>query len=130
MDEMSDPKSDTKSDMGSTKGSAKPASFEGSKIYGSLPSLPQPDSDIDSAVMEFRRTLAMNWRPPRDTYIERGTCAVRGDVELTGPNGSFVIGVFAEYHPREANYTSVRADLKYFVPRRHNPLPDPKNSNT
>ena len=127
MDKMSDPKSDTKSDVGSTKGSAKPASSDGAKMYGSLPPLPQPDSDIDSAIMEFRRTLAMNWQPPRDKYISRGTCAVRGDVELTGPNGSFVLGVFAEYHPREANYTHVTADLKYFVPRRHEPHPEPKN---
>ena len=125
MDKMSDPKSD----VGSTKASAKSVSSDGSKIYGSLPSLPQPGSDIGPAVTEFKRALAKNWRPP-DAIGERGTVVVRGDVELKGPKGSCVFEVVADYHPREAKYITVRAGFKYYLPRRQHPrpLPEPKNS--
>lgn len=127
MDKMSDPKSD----VGSTKASAKSVSSDGSKIYGSLPSLPQPGSDIGPAVMEFKRALAKNWRPP-DAIGERGTVVVRGDVELKGPKGSCVFEVVADYHPREAKYITVRAGFKYYLPRRQHPrpLPEPKNSSS
>ena len=125
MDKMSDPKSD----VSSTKGSAKSVSPDGSKIYESLPSLPQPGSDIEPAVMEFKRALAKNWRPP-DAVGERGTVIVRGDVELKGPKGSCVFEVVADYHPREAKYVTIRAGFKYFLPRRQHPrsLPEPKQS--
>lgn len=117
MDKMSDPKSDVMS----TKGSAKSASSDGSKTYESLPSLLQPGSDIGTAVMEFRRTLAKNWQPP-DAYGERGTFVVRGEVELVGPKGSCVFEIVADYHPREARYLTLRGGAKYFLPRRQRPI--------
>lgn len=127
LDKMSDPKSD----VGSTKGSAKSASSEDSKIYGSLPSLPQPGSDIDPAVRAFKRTLAKNWHRP-SVFGERGTFVVRGDVELKGPKGSCVLQVVADYHPREARYTTLRLGFKYFLPKRQRPrpLPEPKKSSS
>ncbi|KAF6233438.1 hypothetical protein HO173_008370 [Letharia columbiana] len=127
MDKMSDPKSD----VGSTKGSAKLTSSDGSKIYGSLPSLLQPDSDIGPAIMEFKRTLAKNWHPP-GAFGERGTFVVRGDVELKGPKGSCVFEVVADYHPQEARYKTVRAGLKYSLRNRvrPRPLPEPKKSSS
>lgn len=123
LDKMSDPKSD----VGSTKDSSKSASLDGSRIYGSLPALPQPGSDIGPAITQFKRTLAKNWRPP-SAYAERGTFVVRGDIELKGPRGSCVLEVLADYHPREAKYTAVRAGFKYFLPKRQSPrsLPGPK----
>lgn len=122
--------SDPKSDVSNTKGSAKSASWTDSKFFESLPSLPQPGSDIGPAVMEFNRTLAKNWRPP-SAVGERGTLVVRGDVELKGPIGSYVLEIEADYHPREAKYVTVRAGFKYFFPRRQHPrrtLPEPKES--
>lgn len=124
MNKMSDPKSD----VGSTRGSA---SSDGSKIYGSLPSLPQPGSDIVPTVLEFKRTLAKNLRSP-DAPGERGTFVVRGDIELKGPKGSCVLEILADYHPREAKYMTVRLNFKYFLPRRQypRPLPEPKKSSS
>lgn len=125
MDKMSDPKSE----VGSTKGSAKSPSSNPSKLYGALPSLPQPGSDIDPAVTAFKRTLAKNWRPP-DAFGERGTFAIRGEVELKGPRGSCIFEIVADYHPREAKYRTLRCGLKYFLPKhiRPRPLPEPKDS--
>ena len=114
MNKMSDPKSDA----GSTRGSASSASSDGSKIYGSLPSLPLPFSDITPMVLlEFKRTLAKNFRSP-DAPGERGTVLVRGDLELKGARGSCVFEVLADYHPQEAKYMTVRLSAKYFLPRR------------
>lgn len=113
MNKMSDPKSDA----GSTRGSASSASSDGSKIYGSLPSLPLLGSDIAPTVLEFKRTLAKNFRTP-DVPGERGTVLVRGDLELKGARGSCVFEVLADYHPQEAKYMTVRLSAKYFLPRR------------
>ena len=126
MDKMSDPKSE----VGSTKGSAESDSSDGSKIYGSLPSLPlQSGTEIGAAVMEFKRALAKNWQRP-SAHGERGTFVVRGDVEVTGPRGSCVLEVVADYHPREARYMTVGLGVKYYLPRRQRPRPllEPKNS--
>ena len=125
LDKMSDPKSD----VGSTKGLTKSASLDDSRILGSLPSLPQPGSDIGPTVKEFKRTLAKNWHSP-SVFGERGTFAVRGDVELRGPKGSCVLEVVADYHPQEARYTTLWLGLKYFIPKRQRPrpLPEPKKS--
>lgn len=120
MDKMSDPKSE----VSSTKSSAKSASLDPSKLYESLPSLPEPGSDIGPAIMEFKRTLAKNWRPP-DAFGERGTLVVRGDVELKGPRGSCVFEIVADYHPQEAKYMTLRCGLKYFLPKRQRPRPLP-----
>ena len=123
MDKMSDPNSDGNN----TKGSAKSASSGASNVYGSLPYLPQPDSDIGPAVTEFKRTLAKTWRPP-GAFGERGTFIVRGDVELKGPKGSCILEIVADYHPRDARYMTLRAGVKYFLPRRQapRPVPEPK----
>ena len=127
MDKMSDPKSD----VGSAKGSAKPSSPDNSKISRWLPPLPQPDSDMASAITEFKRTLAKNWQRP-SAQGERGTIIVRGDIELTGPKASCVLEVVADYHPREARYKSMGIGLKYFLPRRQRPrlLPESNNGNS
>lgn len=123
--------SDLKSDAGSTKGSAKPASSAGSTIYGSLPSLPQPDSDIGSAVVAFKRTLAQSWQAPH-SLGERGTLAICGEVELQGPKGRCILEVVADYHPREARYTTLGTGIKYYSPYhvRPRPLPEPKKSSS
>ena len=127
MDKMSDPKSDA----GNTKGSAKSASSDGSKVFGLLPPLPQPHSDIGTSITEFKRTMAQNWQRPR-ILGERGTFVVTGNVELIGTKGSFVLGVVADYHPREEKYLVVLVDFKHIIPRRQRQmqqLPEPKKSN-
>ena len=124
MDKMSDPKSD----VGSTKGLAKSSSPDNSKLSRWLPPLPQPDSDIASAITEFKRTLAKNWHRP-SPLGERGTFIVRGDIELTGPQASCVLEVVADYHPQEARYKSVGIGLKYFLPRRQRPRPPLESEN-
>ena len=117
MDKMSD----LKSDIESTKGSAKSSSPDNSKIFGLLP---QPDSDIGSAIKEFKRTLKKNWRSP-SAIAERGTVVVRGDIEFAGPKASCVLEVVADYHPREARYMSVGIGFKYVLPRQQRPAPFP-----
>lgn len=128
MDKMSDPKSDASG----TKGSAKSDSSDASKLYGSLPPLSlESNSDMGTAITEFKRTLAKNWQRP-STHGERGTFVVRGDVEVTGPRGSCVLEVVADYHPREARYMTVGLGVKYYLPRRQRPRPllekEPKKS--
>ena len=126
MNKMSDPKADA----GSTKAPAKSAPSDSSKIMGSLPPLPQPHSDIGTAITEFKRSIAKNWQLP-STLSERGTFVVTGDVELIGPKGSCVLGVVADYHPREAKYLVVRVGFKHIIPKRQllRPHPEPKKSN-
>ena len=121
MDEMADPKSD----MSSTKGSAKSATSDSSKLFGALPPLPLPHSDIGTSIKEFKKAMAKNWQVPTITG-ERGTFVVTGDIELIGPRGSCVLGVVADYHPREAKYKNVRMGFKYIIPRRQRPMPNPK----
>ena len=116
MDEMSA----QKSDVGSTKDSAKPTTSNSPKIYGMLPSLPLPHSDIGTSITEFKRTMAKNWQIPTTTG-ERGTFVVLGDIELVGPKGSCVLAVMADYHPREAKYRNIRISFKYMIPRRQRP---------
>ena len=119
MNKMSDPKPD----VSSTKGSAESASSsDSSRIYGSLPSLPQPGSDIGSAITEFKRTLAKTWRPP-SAFGERGTFVVRGQLELKGPTGSCVLEILADYHPGEASYRTLGVAPKYILPYRQRPRP-------
>ena len=119
-----------KSDVGSTKDSAKPTTSNGPKIYGILPSLPLPHSDIGASMNEFKRAMAKNWQIPNTTG-DRGTFMVTGDIELVGPKGSCVLAVLADYHPREAKYRSIRISFKYIIPRRQRPMappPEPKQS--
>lgn len=119
MNKMSDPKPD----VSSTKGPAESASSSGSsRIYESLPSLPQPDSDIGFAVTEFKRTLAKTWRPP-SVFGERGTFVVRGQLELKGPTGACVLEILADYHPGEASYRTLGVAPKYILPYRQRPRP-------
>ena len=110
-----------KSDVGSTKDSAKPTTSNDSKIYGMLPSLPLPHSDIGTSIKEFKRAMAKNWQIPNTTG-ERGTFVVTGDIELVGPKGSCVLAVVADYHPREAKYRNIRISFKYIIPRRQRPM--------
>lgn len=126
-----DKTSDLTSDVGSTKGSAKPASSEASKFYGLLPSLPQPSSDIGTAVTEFKRSLAQNWRPP-SAFGARGTFVVRGQLELKGSKGFCVLDLMADYHPLEARYRTLRIAPRYILPYRQYPAPllEPKKSNS
>ena len=125
MDKMSDPKSDE----GSThNASAKPASSNGSKIYETLPSLPDPGPDISPAVTEAMQAFKNSWQPPT-VFGDRGTVVVRGQVELKGPRGSHVMEVVADYHPRDARYKTLRVGPKYFSSnyRSKRPPPNPKN---
>ena len=110
-----------KSDVSSTKDSAKPTTSNGSKIYGMVPPLPLPHSDIGTSITEFKRTMARNRQIPTTTG-ERGTFLVTGDIELVGPKGSAVLAVIADYHPREAKYRNIRMTFKYLIPRRQRPM--------
>ena len=110
-----------KSDVGSTKDSAKPTTSNGSKIYQIMPTLPLPHSDIGTSIKEFKRAIANNWQIP-NTFGERGTLVVTGDIELVGPKGSCVLAVIADYHPREAKYRNIRISFKYVIPRRQRPM--------
>ena len=118
-----------KSDVGSTKDSAKPTTSNDPKIYGMLPSLPLPHSDIGTSIKEFKQTMAKNWQIPNTTG-ERGTFVVTGDIEFVGPKGSCVLAVIGDYHPREAKYRNIRMSFKYVIPRRQRPMApsEPKQS--
>lgn len=122
LDKMADPKS---SDVSSGKGSSRPSLSDISKILSSLPSIPQLGVDLDSAVVEFKRTLAKTWQPPH-AFGERGTFVVTGLVKLEGPKAFCVVDIKAAYHPREGRYTQIDGGVKYFIPKKQGPV-RPKN---
>lgn len=102
--------------MSSGKGSSRPSLSDISKILSSLPSIPQLGVDLDSAVVEFKRTLAKTWQPPH-AFGERGTFVVTGLVKLEGPKAFCVVDIKAAYHPREGRYTQIDGGVKYFIPK-------------
>ena len=122
MDKLSDPESTEES---SAKVSpTKPSGSDSARILGSLPAFPKVGGDMDSAIMEFKRTLARNWLPPTN-FGERGTILVSGLVRLEGPKGYCVIDVMAAYHPRDGRYTHVKAGVRHFIPKRQGPRRQP-----
>lgn len=125
MNKMSDPKATEES---STKTPpSKPSATDSSRVLSSLPAFPKVGGDMDSAIMEFKRTLAKNWQPPTD-FGERGTILVSGLVRLEGPKGFCVIDVMAAYHPQDARYTHVKAGVRHFIPKRQGPRRQPPKS--
>ncbi len=127
MDKMSDPKATEESSAKAPPAKQSSSLSDSSRILSSLPAFPKVGGDMDSAIVDFKRTLARNWHPPTN-FGERGTILVSGLVRLEGPKGFCVIDVMAAYHPRDARYTHVKAGVRHFIPKRQGPRRQPPKS--
>ena len=107
--------------LGTSQPSAKSGSEDGSKLLRGLPSIPQPSTEMASALTAFKRTLLKTWRPA-SVPAPRGTFMVSGLVQVSGPKGHCVLDIRAAYHPAEKRWVAIgmgvrRVQLRKQAPR-------------
>ena len=99
-------------------------SADAAKGFPPLPAVPQPNGDMSSALMTFKRTLAKTWRPA-SIPPPRGSFIVSGLVELEGPRGMCVLDVHAAYHPKESRWEAISVALRRLQQRKQSPKGGP-----
>ena len=107
--EVSPPKTSSKSEL-----------TDGTRLLRALPSIPQPNEEMTSALTAFKRTFAKEWKPAA-IPPPRGTLVVSGLVEVRGPNGRCVLEVMAAYHPAESRWVALAMGVRRVHPKKKGP---------
>ena len=107
--EVSPPKTSSKSEL-----------TDGTRLLQALPSIPQPNEEMTSALTAFKRTFAKEWKPAA-IPPPRGTLVVSGLVEVRGPNGRCVLEVMAAYHPAESRWVALAMGVRRVHPKKKGP---------
>ena len=108
------------SDAANSKQSSSATEADARKVPPLLPSLPQPTSELGSALTAFKQTLAKTWKPAA-APAPRGTFMVSGLVEVRGPKGVCVLDVRAAYHPAESRWVTIGMAVRRAQLRKQSP---------
>ena len=85
----------------------------------------EPNSAVSAAAKEFKLNFMKNWRKSHVVY-PRGTCLLKGEVGMKGPNGRCKLSVAALYLPKEHRFVHVLATISGIWPKNQPPLGRPK----
>lgn len=81
----------------------------------------EPNSSISAAMQAFKSMFVQKWHTPH-VILPRGSCILKGQIGIKGPNGRCKVSVISVYLPKEDLFLRVVATDVDIFPRRQAPL--------